>query len=152
MTYARKIKSPKHLEELWEEYKKTVDKEIRRRWSKTTITSSYDDEEPLTEETIREDDKPNLYTLTGLCGFIGISLKGFSKTYRRDPAYSEIIGIIETECEVDTLTKIVKGDISPSLAGILLSKYGYGVKGEVKTDSGTVNNLLDILKESVEEN
>ena len=144
--YKRKINSPEELWEYWEKYKRKCNNAKKKIDKKLTITEG---DNQVVNNVKGTEYKPLIYTITGLCSFIGISREAYNKTYRPDPDYKEIIEIIDNQCESDNVDKFVQGYVSPALAGLLLSKYGYGTKEENDTNITAENNLFEIISKSV---
>ena len=121
----RKIRSRAELEEKWKEYKKHCDSQ--------TVTVSRISRK--TERVIRRTLNKRLsYTIEGFCCWLGLSRSAFYETYERK--YPDIVTRVREECEVDCRRKFETGELPSYLAGLWMSKYGYGLKEKQEQTEG----------------
>lgn len=145
MPRPRRISSPKALAKLWEEYKAYCDSNTKSEVVESTYVT---DEGTTTTKSIKKILSPLSYTKKGFCKFIGISRQALAETYEKDPAFLDIMEMIELECEVDVRSKFETGQINSRLAPLWMSKYGYGTKTDASVEHSADNNLLDMIQKS----
>lgn len=122
----RKIQSPEHMLELWEAYTEKCD-------THTRVQTIVVEGKPHDVE-IRA---PLTYTLEGFCLSIPITRKAFDETYRCDPDYEEVVGLIEELTHVDARSKFEDGTLNPKLAALWMGRHkGYVARQETEVKGG----------------
>lgn len=130
----RKIRSPKALEEAWQEYKLRCDNQ-----SVLTHEFSAKNSEFVSKHLKRK----ITYTIEGFCVFIGLARSKFYETYAEDDRYRDMVTRMREECEVDARTKFETGQIPSQLAGLWMSHYGYTTKADNSTEVKTQVQIVD---------
>lgn len=126
----RKIKSPEHMAELWEEYKKYCN-------SQTTVKTEFSAREGRFIEGIVK--TPITATIEGFCVYIGINRKNFYETYDNLEEYRYIVSCIRAESEQDVREKFEREVIPSKLAGLWMSRYeNYNNKQDINVN-GTMS-------------
>ena len=130
----RFFKSPKDMEEKWEEYKQYCDNQI-------VLTHEFSQKN---SEFVSENLKKKItYTIEGFCVYVKIARSRFYETYTNDEKYKDIVTRMKEECEIDARAKFETGQIPTQLAGLWMSKHGYTnkteaeMKADVKSDVKT---------------
>ena len=122
----RKIPTPEIMAGKWAEYKKICD-------------GTMQTEHILDKQGLRFVDakitNPRPYTVLDFCLYIDLDRETFYQRYGHNPLYANIFKRILQECESRMLQLCVNGTINPKLAPLLLGRYGYTSKQEVKSDS-----------------
>lgn len=122
----RKIKSPEHMAELWEEYKKYCN-------SQTTVKTEFSTREGRFIEGIVK--TPITATIEGFCVYIGINRKNFYETYDNLEEYRYIVSCIRAESEQDVREKFEREVIPSKLAGLWMSRYeNYNNKQDINVN------------------
>lgn len=137
-----KISSKKRMEELWEEYKNECNNQM---------VLTHDFSSKNSEFVSKELRRSVTYTIEGFCVFVGISRQAFYKTYAENEKYVDIVTRMREECEIDARKKFELQVIPSQLAGLWMSKYGYGIKQEISDnvsteDDGFIDALNDTAK------
>lgn len=119
----RRIRSPRMLAQLWDEYKQDCDHQ-------QTLVSEFSakNSEFVTEALPRS----CTYTIEGFCVYLGLARSAFYDTYANDPRYSDMVTRMREECEVDARRKFELQVLPSQLAGLWMSRHGY----TTKTDAG----------------
>lgn len=121
MGRARKIKTEKMMEKLWQEYKKYCD-------SQKVLTHDFSSKNSeFVSATLT---RSVTYTIEGFCVFVGMGRSRFYDTYANDEKFRDIVSLMREECEVDARMKFELGVIPPQLAPLWMSKHGYSIKTE----------------------
>jgi hypothetical protein len=135
----RKIKSPKGLAQLWEEYKAFCNNQ-----SVLTHDFSAKNSEFVSKELKRS----VTYTIEGFCVYAGLSRSAFYKNYADNPAYVDIARRMKEECEVDARMKFELSVIPPQLAALWMGKHGYKIPKETTEDFYTKDiTVLEKIEE-----
>lgn len=113
----RKIKTAADLEQLWNAYKKQCDEN-------KAITHEFS--QKLGEFVSVYLNKPITYTIEGFCAFVGISRDAFYSNYAAKDPWAGKVTRMRLDCEIDTRRKFETGNIPTQLAGLWMSRYGYG--------------------------
>lgn len=121
----RKIKSPKAMEQAWEEYKAACDSETATVATFSTKANRY---------IIQEIPKPCTYDIQGFCVYIHLTRSAFYDTYDKDPRYSDIVTRMHEESETDKRKKFEKGQVPAQLAALWMGPYGYTTKTAASVD------------------
>jgi hypothetical protein len=122
----RKIKSPEHMAELWEEYKNYCN-------NQTTIKTEFSTKEGRFIEGIVK--TPITATIEGFCVYIGINRKNFYETYDNLEEYRYIVSCIRAESEQDVREKFEREVIPSKLAGLWMSRYeNYNNKQDINVN------------------
>ena len=138
----RKIKSVEHMEELWDQYKTACDNKTVRAHEFSQKLGKFVSE-PLTKSVS--------YTLEGFCRFIGLARSNFYETYAKGEEWRDVVMRIREECEVDAREKFELSIIPSQLAGIWMSKYGYGTLQAETEASSLVDEWVEaVLADEVE--
>lgn len=119
----RKFKSPMDMYKKWEEFKEYCN---NRTITKTEFSQKLGKFVSQTVPVVCT------YTLVGFCAYCGYDLSSFYDTYKHDEDFSEIVALIERECEVDVREKLEFGAIPTQLSNLWMSKYGYSTKQETE--------------------
>lgn len=130
----RKIKSAKEMEELWEQYKEQCN---------NRLVMTHDFSSKNSEFVSAELKKSVTYTVEGFCRFLGIVRSTFYDTYENDPKFSDTVTRIREECEIDAREKFELGIISPQLAGLWMSNYGYTTKTDSNVSGAMPVQIVD---------
>lgn len=132
----RKIKTPKALETLWQEFKDYCD-------SRTAVTTAFSQKSGEFVTAIIP--KPVTYTIKGFCVFIGLTERDFYAVYDKDIKFQSVIARMKEECEIDARQKFENGTIDSRLAGLWMSNYGYTTKAENKEEIKNSVVIVDDL-------
>lgn len=132
----RKIKTPKALETLWQEFKDYCD-------SRTAVTTAFSQKSGEFVTAIIP--KPVTYTIKGFCAFIGLTERDFYAVYDKDIKFQSVIARMKEECEIDARQKFENGTIDSRLAGLWMSNYGYTTKAENKEEIKNSVVIVDDL-------
>lgn len=127
----RRFKSPREMEELWEEYKKMCDNYTVTRTEFSQRNSEF------VSETIP---KRITYTIEGFCVYAGLARQKYYETYMKDERYRDITTRIHEECEVDVRSKFETGEIPSQLSALWMSKFGYSTKTD--TNIGVADPIV----------
>ena len=130
----RKIKSAKEMEELWEQNKEQCN---------NRLVMTHDFSSKNSEFVSAELKKSVTYTVEGFCRFLGIVRSTFYDTYENDPKFSDTVTRIREECEIDAREKFELGIISPQLAGLWMSNYGYTTKTDSNVSGAMPVQIVD---------
>lgn len=144
MARPRKIKTPKAMEQAWEEFKQDCD-------NQQVVTHDFSSKNSeFVTATLR---RSITYSIEGFCVFIGISRAAFYEIYSKDDRFIDIVTRIREECEVDARRKFETGQIPTQLAGLWMSKYGYSSKVENSgpMDTREEDNLFDAIRAATTE-
>lgn len=135
-----RFRSPKEMEQCWEEYKEFCN-------NKKVLVHDFSAKN--SEFVSKELTKSVTYTIEGFCVYAHISRSSFYYTYSDNKRYSDIVTRIREECEVDVREKLELQVIPTQLAGLWMSKYGYTTKVEnnVSGLQGEMSKLDDLLKQ-----
>jgi hypothetical protein len=126
----KKIKSPEHMAELWEEYKDYCN-------NQTTVKTEFSSKEGRFIEGIVK--TPITATIEGFCVYIGLNRKNFYETYDNIEEYRYIVSRIRAESEQDVREKFEREVIPSKLAGMWMSRYeGYNNKQDINVN-GTMS-------------
>ena len=134
MSKQRIFKSPKEMEEKWEEYKNYCDNQV-------VLTHEFS--QKFGEFVSQDLRKKITYTIEGFCVWAKIARSKFYETYDKDEKYRDIVQRMREECEIDARAKFETGQIPTQLAGLWMSKHGYTnkteaeMKADIKSDTQT---------------
>ena len=137
----RKIKSPKALEALWEEYKEHCN-------NQSVLTHDFSARH--SEFVSKELRRAITYTVEGFCVYIKLARRAYYDNYVDNERYAHITTRIREECEVDARTKFETGQIPDRLAPLWMSKYGYSAKVDSATEQATIDALDKVLTKVTE--
>ena len=138
----RKIKTPKKMWELWEEYKSYCDNRVIKKTAFCNKMGIFVTEEIPACVT---------YTLKGFCIYVNIAYQKISETYDKDPAFRDVLTRMREECEVDAREKFEFGAIPDRLAPLWMAKYGYSTKEEQEVkESVTIVDSIPMVDEKPE--
>lgn len=90
---------------------------------------------------------PRSPTIKGFCLYCGTSSPTWYQNYAEDPEFSEIVRKITEICENEVRGMFEEGSISPSLAALWMSGYGYSTKQEQEIKGGVPVVIADDLGE-----
>lgn len=122
----RKIGCPEEMMNLWFEYKNKCDTH--------TTTKTFVDHGVKSDVVVNA---PRTYTIKGFCLFIGIVESTWQRTYKKDELFSDVVEMIQMECEVDARGKFEDGSINSRLAALWMGQYeGYKAKTETEVKGG----------------
>lgn len=121
--HPRKIGSPEEMAALWEEYKKICDE-------KKVVRTEFS--QRLGKFVTQQIPAPVTYTVIGFCSYLDINKSTYYRTYEKDPAYCDIVSLIEQDCERDVREKFENKTIPSQLSALWMSKYGYSAKQETE--------------------
>lgn len=136
MARPRKFRSPKALEEKWEEYKECCNNKIVLCHEFSSKNSEFVSAELKRQVT---------YTIEGFCVYTGIARSTFYEIYGEDERFSDIVTRMKEECEADAREKFELGVIPSQLAGLWMSKYGYSTKQDVNAKVEPSQKLADVM-------
>lgn len=100
-----------------------------------TKSKAVIDPETKTCETL-EVPAPRSPTIKGFCLFCGTSSPTWYQNYADNPEFAEIVHKITEYCESEVRGMFEDGAISPSLAALWMSGYGYSTKQEQDIKGG----------------
>lgn len=126
----RKIKSATELRKLWAAYKAECDNHM-------VLTHEFSHK--LGDFVSKELSRTVSYTIEGFCVFAGISRHAFYDNYVGVEPWAGEVSRMKEECEIDARRKFETGQIPSQLAGLWMSRHGYGV---IKADA-EASNLVD---------
>ncbi len=115
----RKFKTPRALENAWEEYKKWCDNQSVLTYEFCQKTGKFSGGEQKRRTT---------YTIEGFCSHIGLARSTFYQIYEKDNEFSDMVTRMREECEVDARMKFELGEIDPRLAALWMGRHGYSAK------------------------
>ncbi len=122
----RKIGCPEEMLQLWFEYKHECDNH--------TVIKTFVDHGMKSNVEVNS---PRTYTIKGFCLFIGIVESTWQRTYKKDELFSDVVEMIQMECEIDARGKFEDGSINPRLAALWMGQYdGYKAKTETEVKGG----------------
>lgn len=136
MSRVRRFKTPKAMEDAWEEYKV---------WCDNQNVLTHDFSAKNSEFVSAELKRSITYTIEGFCVWMKMPRAIFYQTYSEDERYSDIVTRIREECEVDARTKFELGLIEPRLAALWMSKHGYSTKVDSTTEKSANGSLQDLI-------
>lgn len=143
MSRPRKFKTPKALEQAWEDFKMHCD-------DKKVLAHEFSAKN--SEFVSKELKKSITYSIEGFCIFVKMPRSIFYSTYAEDKRYSDIVTRIREECEVDAREKFELGCIPTQLAPLWMGKYGYTTKTEANlTNTDAEKSKLDLLINQMKE-
>ncbi len=115
----RKFKTPRALENAWEEYKNWCDNQSVLTYEFCQKTGKFSGGELKRRTT---------YTIEGFCVYAKLNRQAFYATYADDEQFCDIVTRMKEECEVDARMKFELGEIDPRLAALWMGKHGYSAK------------------------
>ena len=136
MARPRKFRSPKALEEKWEEFKEYCN-------NRTVLSHEFSSKN--SEFVSAELKRSVTYTIEGFCVYTGISRSTFYEIYGEDERFSDIVTRMKEECEADAREKFELGVIPSQLAGLWMSKYGYSTRQDVNAKVEPSEKLADVM-------
>lgn len=136
MGRARKFKTVKQLEEMWEAYKQDCDNQM---------VLTHDFSSKNSEFVSKELKRSITYTIEGFCVFAGISRQAFYEYYGDDKKYVDMVTRMREECEIDARKKFELGIIPSQLAGLWMSRHGYTTKTDSNINSPTEDKKVEKL-------
>lgn len=131
----RKFKSPKALEDAWEEYKNWCD-------NQEVLTHEFSAKN--SEFVSARLKRYTTYTIEGFCAWCKMARSAFYQTIGNDERYSDIFTRMREECEIDARRKFEMGMIDTKLAPLWMSKHGYSAKPEEKQVENEVKVIIDV--------
>lgn len=136
MSKVRRFKTPKALEDAWEEYKVWCD-------NQNVLTHDFSAKNSeFVSATLK---RAVTYTVEGFCVWVKMPRSIFYQTYSADERYADIVTRIKEECEVDARMKFELGVIEPRLAALWMSKHGYSTKVDSATEKSANGYLQDLI-------
>ena len=136
MARPRKFRSPKALEEKWEEFKEYCN-------NRTVLSHEFSSKN--SEFVSAELKRSVTYTIEGFCVYSGIARQDFYATYGEDKRFCDIVTRMKEECEADAREKFELGVIPSQLAGLWMSKYGYSTRQDVNAKVEPSEKLADVM-------
>ncbi len=115
----RKFKTPRALENAWEEYKK---------WCNNQSVQTYEFCQKTGRFSSGEQKRRVTYTIEGFCVYAKLNRQAFYATYADDEQFCDIVTRMKEECEVDARMKFELGEIDPRLAALWMGRHGYSTK------------------------
>ena len=134
VAHNRKIKTLKELKQLWEDYKADCDNHM-------TITHEFS--QKFGKFVSTELRRKISYTVEGFCVFAGISRNAFYDNYVDVEPWAGVVARMREECEVDARGKFETGQIPSQLAGLWMSRHGYGTVNAETDASNLVDDWVD---------
>lgn len=141
--YSGKFRSAAQLENAWEDYKNWCDTQT----VKKVVSTCVNDGE-VTKEVV-EELAPTTYSVKEFAVFCGMTERNFYATYDKDVKFQLVIDKMKSECELDTKRKFENGTLNPKLAGLWMSRWGYGTNQNVTADVKNTNPYEGLTKEQL---
>ena len=139
MGRSRKIQSVAKLRELWEAYKCECDNQVALR---------HEFSQKKGEFVSAELGRSVTYTIEGFCLFLDISRQTFYNHYANNDQYIDMVTRIREECEVDARKKFELELIPTNIAGLWMSRYGYGAKPDDTKESDACEDWIEAAAET----
>ncbi len=117
----RKFKTPRTLENAWEECKKWCDNQSVLTYGFCQRTGQFSGGKLKRRTT---------YTIERFCVHAGIARSKFYQTYAEDSGFGDIVTRMKDECEVDARMKFELSEIDPRLAALWMGRHGYSTKAD----------------------
>ena len=132
----RKIKSIKHMKELWNAYKYDCDHQK---------VLTHDFSAKNSEFVSKELQRSVTYTIEGFCEFVDISRASFYKNYAYTKTYTDMVTRMREQCEIDARKKFELQIIPSQLAGLWMSRHGYTTNADDSANTDEAVKIVDDL-------